>query len=163
MDPHDKVLTSLRIPLQVPVMMHDFAITEHYSVLLDLPYTFRKERMALGQPALQFEPERASRFGIMPRHLRNTSEIRWFKTPACFMFHTANSYEQGDEVVLVGMRTESTTSFTEEPPKNWKRCTPHALLIALLSFAHRLLSCVPWVQAMSRTCTSGASICERAR
>jgi len=33
------------IDLPVGVMMHDFAITEHYTLFMDLPLTFRLERM----------------------------------------------------------------------------------------------------------------------
>jgi carotenoid cleavage dioxygenase len=105
--PSGELLRTVPIDLPVGVMMHDFAITEHYTIFMDLPVTFRLERMQRGEPGLMFEPTRASRFGILPRHGDNSS-IRWFESPACYVFHTLNAYESGDEVVLVACRMNST-------------------------------------------------------
>jgi carotenoid cleavage dioxygenase-like enzyme len=59
---------------------------------------------------MMFERDRPSRFGIVPRHGDN-SNIRWFESPACFVFHTMNAYEEGNEVVLIACRMNSTTMF----------------------------------------------------
>ena len=100
------------IPIELPVgvMMHDFAITEHYTIFLDFPFTFRPERMAQGQPIFLFEEETPSRFGILPRH-GEPSDIRWFESPSCYGFHTLNAYESGDEVILIACRMESTNAL----------------------------------------------------
>lgn len=95
------------IDLDVGVMMHDFAVTEHYTIFMDLPLTFRLERMQWGEPAFAFEPNRPSRFGILPRH-GDSKAIHWFEAPPCYVFHTLNAYEVGDEVVLVACRMNST-------------------------------------------------------
>jgi carotenoid cleavage dioxygenase len=95
-------------------MMHDFAITEHYTIFMDLPVTFRMERMQRGEPGLMFESDRPSRFGIVPRHGDNSS-IRWFESSPCYVFHTLNAYEEGDEVVLVACRMNSTNILMSEP------------------------------------------------
>ena len=102
-----ELVSTVPIDLEVGVMMHDFAITEHYTIFMDLPLTFRPERMQLGKPAFEFERDRPSRFGILPRHGDN-STIRWFEAPPCYVFHTLNAYEEGDEVVLVACRMNST-------------------------------------------------------
>jgi carotenoid cleavage dioxygenase-like enzyme len=102
-----KLVKTVPIDLPVGVMMHDFAITEHYTLFMDLPLTFRPERARQGQPVMGFEPESPSRFGIVPRHGDNSS-IRWFESPACYVFHTLNAYEEGDEVVLLACRMNST-------------------------------------------------------
>ncbi len=98
------------VPIDIPqaVMMHDFAITEHYTIFMDLPLTFSAERMQRGEPLMMFERDRPSRFGIVPRHGDN-SNIRWFESPACYVFHTLNAYEEGDEVILIACRMSSTT------------------------------------------------------
>ncbi|MGB3761058.1 MAG: carotenoid oxygenase family protein, partial [Rivularia sp. (in: cyanobacteria)] len=62
---------------------------------------------------LMFEKDRASRFGIVPRHGDN-NDVRWFETPACFVWHTLNAYEDGDEVVLLGCRVNSANLFATE-------------------------------------------------
>ena len=97
------------VPIEIPmaVMMHDFAITENYTIFMDLPLTISPERMQRGEPPLMFESNRPSRFGIVPRHGDN-SNIRWFETPACYVFHTLNAYEERDEIVLIACRMNST-------------------------------------------------------
>lgn len=101
------LLQTVPIDLPMGVMMHDFAITEHYTIFMDLPMTLSPERMKRGEPGLMFERDRPSRFGILPRH-GNNSNIRWFESPACYVFHTLNAYEEGDEVVLIACRMNST-------------------------------------------------------
>jgi carotenoid cleavage dioxygenase len=102
-----ELLRTVPIEIPVAVMMHDFAITENYTIFMDLPLTFSPERMMRGEPMLMFESYRPSRFGIMPRHGDN-SNIRWFESPPCYVFHTLNAYETGDEVVLIACRMSST-------------------------------------------------------
>lgn len=103
------------VPIELPmgVMMHDFAITEKYTIFMDLPLTFNPIRMQKGEPGMMFEKDRASRFGIIPRHGDN-NHIRWFEAPPCFVWHTLNAYEQGDEVVLVACRVNSTNVFVTD-------------------------------------------------
>jgi carotenoid cleavage dioxygenase-like enzyme len=109
------------VPIDLPmgVMMHDFAITENYTIFMDLPLTFSPQRAQKGEPIMMFERDRSSRFGIVPRHGDN-SNIRWFESPACYVFHTLNAYEEGDEVVLIGCRMSSTnvlsTKDTQSDP-----------------------------------------------
>jgi carotenoid cleavage dioxygenase len=109
-----ELLRTVPIDLPMGVMMHDFAITEHYTIFMDLPLTFNMERVRRGEPAFLFEPERPSRFGIVPRHGDNSS-IRWFESPACYVFHTLNAYEEGDEVVLLACRLNYTNVLMSKP------------------------------------------------
>ena len=105
-----ELLRTVPIDLPMGVMMHDFAITENYTIFMDLPLTFSPERAQRGEPGIMFERDRPSRFGIVPRHGDN-SNIRWFESPSCYVFHTLNAYEEGDEVVLLACRMSSTTVF----------------------------------------------------
>ncbi|MGB7381031.1 MAG: carotenoid oxygenase family protein [Rivularia sp. (in: cyanobacteria)] len=108
-----ELLKTVPIELPMGVMMHDFAITANYTIFMDLPMTFNPMRMQKGEPGLMFEKDRASRFGIVPRHGDN-NDVRWFETPACFVWHTLNAYEDGDEVVLLGCRVNSANLFATE-------------------------------------------------
>ncbi|GAX40064.1 carotenoid oxygenase [Tolypothrix sp. NIES-4075] len=105
-----ELLRTVPIDLPMGVMMHDFAITENYTIFMDLPLTFSPQRAQRGEPGIMFERDRPSRFGIVPRH-GDTSNIRWFESPACYVFHTLNAYEEGNEVVLIACRMNSTTIF----------------------------------------------------
>ena len=108
--PEGELVKLIPIELPVGVMMHDFAITEHYTIFLDFPFTLRPERMAQGKPMFLFEPETSSRFGILPRH-GEPSDIRWFESPSCYSFHTLNAYESGDEVILIACRMKLTNAL----------------------------------------------------
>ncbi|MBU7584249.1 MAG: carotenoid oxygenase family protein [Nostoc sp. TH1S01] len=103
-----ELLSTVPIEIPEPVMMHDFAITENYTIFMDLPLSFNPARIQQGKPMIMFECDRPSRFGILPRHGDN-SNIRWFESPSCYVFHTLNAYEQGDEVVLIACRMSSTS------------------------------------------------------
>jgi carotenoid cleavage dioxygenase-like enzyme len=108
-----ELLQTVPIDLPMPVMMHDFAITENYTIFMDLPLTMSSERAQRGEPILMFESDRPSRFGIVPRY-GNNSNIRWFECSPCYVFHTLNAYEENNEVVLIGCRMSSTTILSLE-------------------------------------------------
>ena len=39
------------------------------------------------------------KYEIIPRHGRG-DEIRWFEADPCYVYHSVNAWEDGDEVVL---------------------------------------------------------------
>ena len=43
------------------------------------------------------------RFGIIPRRGAG-SDVKWFEAESCYVYHTINAYEDGDDVVVVGCR-----------------------------------------------------------
>ncbi|QLE58166.1 carotenoid oxygenase family protein [Nostoc sp. TCL26-01] len=100
-----KIVKTVPIDLPVGVMIHDFAITENYTIFLDLPLTFRVERLQKREPGYMFEPDSPSRLGIIPRH-GDSHSIRWFEIPTCYVVHTLNAYEMGEEVILIGCRAD---------------------------------------------------------
>ena len=91
------------IALPGPRLPHDMAVTEHYSILHDLPLFHDHQAMALGRHKLDFHPELPTRFGVIPRFGRS-DEIRWFDFTPCFLYHTINAWEDGDCIVMVGCR-----------------------------------------------------------
>lgn len=98
------------VPITIPasIMMHDFAITENYAIFMDLPLYFRpKEMVKENKIAYSFDPTKKARFGVLPRYAKNELLIRWFELPNCFIFHNANAWEEGDEVVLITCRLEN--------------------------------------------------------
>ena len=91
------------IDLPGPRLPHDMAVTEHYSVLHDLPLFHDHEAMALGRHKIEFHPELSSRFGVIPR-FGAADSIRWFNFTPCYLYHVVNAWEEGDWVVMVGCR-----------------------------------------------------------
>ncbi|KVH97319.1 Carotenoid oxygenase [Cynara cardunculus var. scolymus] len=98
------------VPITVPesIMMHDFAVTENYAIFMDLPLYFRPKEMVKGKKLIfTFDATKKARFGILPRYAKNELQIKWFELPNCFIFHNANAWEQGDEVVLITCRLQN--------------------------------------------------------
>ncbi len=110
-----QIVRTTPIDIPRPIMMHDFAVTSRHTVFLDLPMTFDVQRLQRGGPAIAFEPAPGARFGILPRHGAG-SEIKWFEAAPCFVFHTLNAYEDGDEVVLLACRTKQFPGSFFMPP-----------------------------------------------
>lgn len=94
--------TEITIPK--PIMMHDCAITENYTIFPDLPLVFDFEKMMAGGGLVGWDPDNGCRIGIVPR-TGDDSSIRWFEIEESFLFHVANAWEEGDEVVFQACRS----------------------------------------------------------
>lgn len=77
--------------IQSPKMMHDFGASRNHTIIMDLPLTLDPINLAKGQPSIMFDSSKPSRFGVFPR--REPSNVRWFETDACCIFHTANAWD----------------------------------------------------------------------
>jgi carotenoid cleavage dioxygenase len=100
-DASGALVHSIEIPLEVPVMMHDFVITEHYAVLLDSPARFNLT--GEGTDMVRWQPELGCRLGVLPR-LGAAEDIRWFDIEPHHVQHYWNAWEDGDRIVLSGSR-----------------------------------------------------------
>jgi carotenoid cleavage dioxygenase len=101
-----EIVHATTIDLPRAVMMHDFAITERHALFLDLPVTLNLERLVRNEAMMRYEPDLGARIGVLPRRGQGR-DIRWFPIQACYVFHTLNAYEDGDEVILHGCRMTS--------------------------------------------------------
>lgn len=96
------------ITIPEPIMMHDFAITENYAIIMDLPLYFRPKEMVKDKKLIfTFDSTKKARFGVLPRYAKDELLIKWFDLPNCFIFHNANAWEEGDEVVLITCRLQN--------------------------------------------------------
>jgi len=86
-----------------PHILHDMAITENYSVLLDFPLGWDKARLKEGKRRIGFDRDTPSRFGVLPRR-GTAADVKWFEAKPCYTYHTINAYEAGDELVLLACR-----------------------------------------------------------
>lgn len=98
-----KLVHQVPITLPGPRLPHDMAISEHYSILHDLPLIHCEEALRHGRHKLHFETALPTRLGVIPR-FGQAEEIRWFAFSPCFIYHVINAWEEGDEVVMVGCR-----------------------------------------------------------
>ena len=92
------------IDLPGPRLPHDIALTENYSILMDLPVFPRPEALKLRRWLVQFDRELPARFGVIPRH-GSGSEIRWFEADPCYVYHAVNAWEEDNAIVMIGCKS----------------------------------------------------------
>lgn len=98
-----KLIKQSPIEIPGPRILHDLAITENYTILIDVPLYWKMDPSEPGKRKIRFDKSLPARFGILPRHGDN-STIRWFECSTCYIYHTINAYEEGDEIILTGCR-----------------------------------------------------------
>ncbi|WP_405623826.1 carotenoid oxygenase family protein [Streptomyces sp. NBC_00076] len=93
-----RVVRATRIPVADAPMMHDFALTEKYVVIADVPITFDGAAAEAGAVVpYVWNDKHPMRIGLLPRSGGTT---RWFEIDPVYYSHTLNAYDQGDTVVV---------------------------------------------------------------
>lgn len=129
-DATGKLVQSTPITVTGPTMMHDFVATRNHSIFMDLPAIFDMELAMSGGMPIRWSDDYPARFGIMPRE-GGDDDVQWFDVDPCYVFHTLNAYDDGDETVVRGCRVneiwrDSTdignpeTASEEEMPHLWE-------------------------------------------
>ena len=102
--PNGELVHTTPVTMPKGVMMHDCAITEHFTVFLDMPITFDLQRAMSGGLMLDWEPENGSRLGVIPRYGKD-ADVKWFDVDVSMVFHVSNAWEEGDEIVVQASRS----------------------------------------------------------
>ncbi|MER6138091.1 carotenoid oxygenase family protein [Streptomyces sp. NPDC001815] len=93
-----RVVRTTRIPVSDSPMIHDFALTEKYVVILDMPVTFDLAAAERGDLVPYVWNDRhAARVGVLPRA---GGRIRWIEAEPTYYSHTLNAYDEGSSVVV---------------------------------------------------------------
>jgi len=117
-DASGALVQSENIDIGRAVMMHDFIVTEHYVVFMDLP-------IVIGAIGPQYKPEEGARLGVMPRSGTN-ADVTWYEIAPCTVFHPLNAYEEGSRIVMDvckqkdGQMREGMNDLSGEPAKLWR-------------------------------------------
>lgn len=84
---------------QVPFtsFQHDFALTRDYVVFPVCPTIADLDRMKAGGAHWEWDGSKDTCVAVLPRNGR-IDEIRWFKGPACSVFHVVNGFNEGTTV-----------------------------------------------------------------
>ncbi|PXX60911.1 carotenoid cleavage dioxygenase [Nocardia tenerifensis] len=123
-DPSGTVTHYTGLELPGPRLPHDMAITENYSILMDLPLYNDPRAAAAGRFKLFFDRTLPSRFAVLPRR-GDGARARWFEAAPGYIYHTVNSWEEGDEIVMVVCRVSKPSPVSD-------RANPLAQLLAYL-------------------------------
>ena len=124
-DRDGSLVHSVELDLPAPVMMHDFVVTEHYSVFLDAPAIFDVKALMAGESPMRWEPDNGTRLGVLPR-FGGADDIRWFEVDDAYVVHFANAWEDGDTIEVRGPRfARSPFGFasedrTDDGPQAWR-------------------------------------------
>lgn len=95
--PDNQLVHATEIQLPGPRLPHDSWITEHFTILHDLPLFWDQQLLTKGKKKLVLH-DIPSRFGVIPRR-GNNSDIKWFEREPTYILHTVNAWEDGDEIV----------------------------------------------------------------
>ena len=103
-DPQGTLLRQNHATVPGFCFIHDFAITPHYSLFFQNPVTFNPLPFLAGLRSagecIRFHPDKPTRIVIIPRQPGTPAPAQTFEIPAGFVFHHANAFEDGDELVI---------------------------------------------------------------
>ena len=125
-----RVVHRTDVDLPGPRLLHDLAITARNTIFLDFPLMWDPELLMRGKTKVMFDTELPARFGILDRHA-DGGDIRWFEAEPCYMYHTINAWESGDEVVLVGCRIDNPLAAVDDGG-----AVPHIDVLRLEPYLH---------------------------
>ena len=99
-DKNGNMIKQVPFKMDVPSMMHDFAVSENYAIWMTSGAIFDFEGAMAGQPGLIWNPEIESKFAVM--HIK-TGELTWYNTGETMaVTHYLNAFEK-DGVLHVDM------------------------------------------------------------
>lgn len=86
--------TTFDVPLHSKRMIHDFMITERFSIVPDLPNTMDPVGAVKNKRFLfHFDKNLPARYGVFPRYAKNAAGIKWFDVEGHFVFHFGNAWD----------------------------------------------------------------------
>ena len=109
-------LTRTAIELPGPRPQHDLALTERYTVLIDVSMFAEPEALARGKVHMRFFPDTPTRLGLFDRQTHTL--VRWFEVPACYVYHFANAWESGSKVIITASRIHDPLVYDPQPGRS---------------------------------------------
>jgi carotenoid cleavage dioxygenase len=101
-----RLVQSTDIAVPGPTMIHDFNVTRHHVVFMDLPVVFDFDLALQGTMPYRWSDTYGARLGVMPRE-GTADQVRWYEVDPCYVFHPMNAYEDGERIVLDVCRYET--------------------------------------------------------
>jgi carotenoid cleavage dioxygenase len=101
-DAEGVIVEARGIELPGPSMMHDFGITETHAVFIDVPVVYDPFGLPERPIPAAWRDDYITRIGVMPRS--GDGPVVWFEIEPSYVSHVLNAYDDGDRVVLDGVR-----------------------------------------------------------
>lgn len=101
-----KLKNHFKIPLLSPRMIHDFAMTEKFAIVPDLPLELDPAG-AIKHKRFIFNLNKSApaRYGIWPRNSKDGKDIKWFEVEPHYVFHIGGQWDsvndKGEEIVTL--------------------------------------------------------------
>jgi len=102
------------IPVDGPYLIHDFVLTERHVVLFVAPAVFNLMAAQTGGDVLAWRPERPLRIAVVPRQA-GAGPVRWLETEPFWVWHFANGFDDGEDIVVDFARLSALTMTTPVP------------------------------------------------
>ena len=100
-DTAGRVRRTVVIPVSHGPLIHDCAITDRFVIVLDLPLTLSLRTVISGHGfPYTWNSDHPVRLGLLSRDGEANDTI-WIPLDPCFVFHTANAYDQADGRVVL--------------------------------------------------------------
>ena len=100
-------IVNTEIAVGASTMIHSFAITEQDVVFWECPVVFDLGAATSGADApYKWTPEYGTRIGVLPLGGEG-SDVRWVEIPNCYVFHEANAFRDGDDIIVDVLRHPS--------------------------------------------------------
>ena len=101
LDHQGRVLRELPLAVEHGPSIHDCALTRNYIVIFDLPVTFSMKALIAGHKfPYRWNPQHRARVGLLARD-GDASDVTWHDVDPSYVFHVANSFEDGQGRVIV--------------------------------------------------------------
>jgi carotenoid cleavage dioxygenase-like enzyme len=101
-DAAGKVIRTTDVAVPDGPMMHDFALTGRYVVMLDLPVTFSLNAVSAGKELpYVWNPDHQARVGLLPRD--GGAAVQWIELAPCWVFHCLNAYDDDHGRVVLDL------------------------------------------------------------
>lgn len=92
-------IADMEIAVPAPAMMHDMAITETHSILMDLNVAYDFSMLQRGyRIPVCWQDSRQSRLCVVPRH---GGEVKWLEIEPCFIQHVVNAYDMANGTIIL--------------------------------------------------------------
>jgi carotenoid cleavage dioxygenase-like enzyme len=105
-------------------MCHDFALTEKYVVIYNLPVTFSLDAVAGGSKMpYVWNGSHQPLVGLLPRD--GSSGVRWLEIDPCWVFHTMNAYDDDSGQIVIDLCQYPTAFDVATFRSDHEPATPH--------------------------------------